>query len=127
MYQEITIVGNVGREPRYRTLQSGQAVADFTVAVNKRRKNANGDQVEQTTWFDVTCWGKLAEIVDQYVTKGRQVLVVGEVAAEAWTDKNGEARASLKLTANVVKFLGGRGDEVAQSAGRVDELPEIPF
>jgi len=106
MYQLITVVGNVGRAPELRYLPDGTAVCDFTVAVNKRWVTASGAPEEKVTWFKVVCWRRLAETVNQYVTKGRQVLAAGEVEAEAWADKDGNARATLTLTARDVKFLG---------------------
>ena len=126
MYQYTVIVGNVGRDPEMRYTQGGQAVCDFSVAVNRRWTDKGGEQQEKVTWFRVTCWGKLAETVNEYVQKGRQVLVVGEVDASAWIGKDDEPRATLELTAREVKFLGNRDD----SGGIHDSQPvnhEIPF
>jgi len=109
-----------------RYTQGGQAVCDFSVAVNRRWTDKGGEQQEKVTWFRVTCWGKLAETVNEYVKKGRQVLVVGEVDASAWIGKDDEPRATLELTAREVKFLGNRDD----SGGIHDSQPvnhEIPF
>jgi single-strand DNA-binding protein len=109
MYQQVTIIGNVGRDPELRYLQNGVAVCDFSVAVNKRY-TSNNEQRDETTWFRVTCWRQLAETVNQYLSKGRQVMVVGEVKATAYQDKSGQPAATLELTAQTVKFLGGRGE-----------------
>ncbi len=108
MYQQITIIGNVGRDPEMRYTQGGVAVCDFSVAVNKRYTTAGGDQRDETTWFRVTCWRQLAETMGKYLTKGKQVMVVGEVTASAYTDKAGQPAATLEITANTVKFLGQR-------------------
>jgi single-strand DNA-binding protein len=111
MYQQITIVGNVGRDPELRFTPQGVAVCDFSVAVNRRFGGQNGAEPrEETTWFKVTCWRNLAETVSKYVRKGKQILVVGEIAASAYTDKSGQPAASLELTAQTVKFLGSRDD-----------------
>jgi single-strand DNA-binding protein len=113
MYQYTVIAGNVGRDPEMRYTQSGQAVCDFSVAVNRRwTDRQSNEQREKTTWFRVTAWGRLAETVNQYVTKGRQVLVTGEVDASAWTGNDGEPRATLELTARDIKFLGRRDDNM---------------
>lgn len=109
MYQQITIVGNVGRNPELRYTQSGVAVCDFSVAVNKVIGSGESRR-EQTTWFRVTCWRQLAEVVNQYLTRGRQVLVIGEVAVSAYQDRSGQPAASLEVTAREVKFLGNRSD-----------------
>lgn len=110
MYQQITVVGNVGREPEMRYTQGGVAVCDFSVAVNKKYETAAGEKRDETTWFRVTCWRQLAETMGKYLTKGKQVMVVGEVSASAYTAKDGHPAASLEITANVVKFLGQRTD-----------------
>jgi len=130
MYQYTVIVGNVGRDPELRYTPDGTAVCDFSVAVSQRW-TANGEQKEKTTWFRVTCWRQLAEVVNQYVTKGRQVLVTGEVDASAWVGDDGEPRAQLEITARDVKFLGQRGDadggQEAPGRGAQQKRGGIPF
>jgi len=108
MYQHVIIVGNLGRDPEMRYTPSGVPVTTFSVAVSKRWKGQDGEQHEKTTWFRVTAWRKLAELCNQYLSKGRQVLVEGEVDASAWMGQDNEPRASLELTAQNVRFLGSR-------------------
>ncbi|GAB4572763.1 MAG: hypothetical protein Kow0077_13140 [Anaerolineae bacterium] len=136
MYQYTVIVGNVGRDPELRYTPDGTAVCDFSVAVNRRWTAQDGSQQEKTTWFRVTCWRKLAETVNQYLSKGRQVLVVGEVDASAWLDGEGNPRATLELTAREVKFLGRRDDDFdagfeggagARGGRESSDLQDIPF
>lgn len=113
-YSKTIIVGHLGRAPETRYTPGGKNVTDFSVAVSKAWTDANGDKQEKTDWYKVTTWGKLAEICQQYLDKGRQVLVEGEVSASAWTDKEGNPRATLELNAREVRFLGGapsNGDE----------------
>ena len=111
MYQQITLVGNLGTDPELRYTPSGVPVANFSLAVNKRWTGQDGQRQEKTTWFRVTTWRKQAEICAQHLSKGRQVLVVGEVdEARPWTDNEGNQRASLEVTAHNVTFLGQRGD-----------------
>ena len=108
MYQQITIVGNLGRDPEMRYTADGTPVTNFSVAVSKKRK----DGEDKTWWFKVSCWRRLAETTNQYLKKGSPVLIVGEVDASAWTDRDGNAQASLELTAFDVKFLrGGQGGD----------------
>lgn len=140
MFQQTLIVGNVGRSPELRYLQNGVAVCDFSVAVN-RVYTANNERREETTWFKVTCWRQLAETVAQYLTTGRQVMVVGDVKASAYLDKSGQPAATLELTAREVKFLGqreggGGGDNGGGGGGRRYEeddfappgrVDDIPF
>lgn len=108
-YQYVMIIGNVGRSPELRYTQSGVAVADFSVAVN-RVWTQNGEKREEVTWFRVSCWRSLAETVNQYVHKGMLISVSGRVTASAYMGQDGEPRASLDLTADGVVFLGRRGD-----------------
>ncbi len=136
MYQRVVIVGNVGRDPEMRYTPNGVPVTSFTVAVNRRWTGQNGEAQEKTTWFRVTAWRKLAELCNQYLAKGRLVLVEGEVAASAWSGQDGQPRATLELTARNIRFLGGRGEQggagaPAADAGDAAEGPggedEIPF
>ena len=108
MYQNLTLIGNLGGDPIMRYTPSGVAVADFSLAVNRSWTGQDGQQQTKTIWFKVSCWNKLAETVTQYLTKGRLVLVVGEIEeARTYIDKNtGEARASLEVKASSVRFLG---------------------
>ncbi len=111
MYQRVVIVGNLGSDPEMRFTPSGVPVTSFSVAVNRRWTNSNGEPQEKTTWFRVTAWRKLAELCNQYLSKGRLVLVEGEVEANAWADSQGNPRATLELTARNVRFLGGRSSQ----------------
>jgi single-strand DNA-binding protein len=110
-FQKLIIVGRVGRDPEMRYTKSGVPVTSFSVAVDKRWNNQDGDQQEKTTWFRVTCWRKLAETAAQYLQKGKLILVEGEIDSSAYTDKqSGNARSSLEMTASNFRFLGGKGD-----------------
>jgi single-strand DNA-binding protein len=133
MYQKTIVVGHLGRDPEMRYTQSGVPVTSFSVATTRKWNSANGEQQEKTTWFRVTCWRKLAELTAQYLKKGRLVLVEGDIEASAFTDREGNARASLELTATNIKFLGGRGEggEGGGGAPGGEDFPvhedEIPF
>jgi single-strand DNA-binding protein len=109
MYQQLIIVGNLGRDPEMRYTPSGTPVTEFSMAVNRRYQNSQGEYVDNTTWYTVTCWRRLAETTYKYLKKGRQVMVVSDrIEADSWIDKNtGEARAKLKVTASDVRFLSG--------------------
>ena len=107
MYQQIVLIGNLGNDPELRYTPSGVPVASFNLAVKKSWTDAEGGKQEKTTWFRVTAWRKLAEIAGQHLVKGKQVLIVGEMEdARAFTDKEGNNRASLEVTAQTIKFLG---------------------
>ncbi len=121
MYQKIVIVGNLGSDPEMRFTPSGVPVTSFSVAVNRRWTDSNGELREKTTWFRVTAWRKLAEQCNQYLSKGRLVLVEGEIDASAWLDNQGQPRATLELTARNVRFLGGRQGDVTAGTTEVSE------
>lgn len=111
-WQQVIIVGNVGRDPEVRYLQNGQAVTNFSVAVTRKWNDRESDEKrEETTWFRVTCWRKLAEIAHQYVHKGTQIMVVGTIKASAYADKDGRPAVNLELTADNFQLLGGRDAE----------------
>jgi len=129
MYQSTVVVGHLGRDPEMRYTPDGTPVTSFSIATTRKWTNAEGQPQEKTTWFRVTAWRKLAETCNQYLTKGRLVLVEGTVDASAWTSKTtGEPRATLELRARTVRFLGGRGEkaEVPEEAAPAAE-EEIPF
>jgi single-strand DNA-binding protein len=109
MFQQITIAGRLGQNPELRYTPSGVPVATFSLATSKKFADASGNQQEKTVWFRVTAWRKQAETVGQYLTKGSKVLVVGEVEdARPFTDKAGNNRASLEVTANTIRFLDSK-------------------
>jgi len=111
MYQQIMLVGNLGNDPEMRYTPSGVPVTSFSLAVNKSWVAQDGQRQDKTIWFRVTAWRKQAETVSQYLTKGQRVLVMGEIEeARPYTDRDGNARASLEVTAQTIKFLGARGD-----------------
>ncbi|MFZ1267354.1 MAG: single-stranded DNA-binding protein, partial [Anaerolineae bacterium] len=110
MWQKITIVGNLGSDPDMRYTPSGVPVTSFSVAVNRKVKLQDGSLQDKTTWFRVTAWRQLAETCSQYLSKGRMVLIEGEVEASAYMAQDGTPRASLELTARDVRFLGNRTD-----------------
>ncbi len=115
-YQKTIVVGNVGRDPEMRYTPSGVPVTSFTVAANRRWTSQSGEQQEKTTWFRVTCWRKLAETAAQYLQKGKLILVEGDIEAQAYTDREGKARATLELTATNLQFLGARGEGAPEAA-----------
>lgn len=135
MYQQITLIGHVGTPPEMRYTPSGIAVTNFSLAVNRRWTNADGQAQEKTTWFRISAWKRQAEVVSQYVTKGSRIMVVGEVdEAQPWTDRDGLQRASIEITALEVKFLDGRNQDrdsgnVGNNVGKpaVPEAANIPF
>lgn len=102
------IIGHVGSEPEMRFTPSGKPVASFSVAVNNTFTTAAGEKKEQTEWFAITVWGKLAETCNQWLSKGKLVFVAGRVNLERWEAQDGGMRSKLALTAGKVLFLSGK-------------------
>lgn len=139
-WQQFIAVGNVGRDPNMRYTQSGVPVCDFSLAVTRRFGGRDGgEKQEKTTWVKVTCWRQQAEIANQYVRKGMQLMVVGTVEVSAYTDKGGQPAASLELTVDTFQMLGSRAERegMATSGGSSggdydypappDNVGDIPF
>ena len=122
-YQYTVIIGNVGGDPQTRYTQAGVAVCDFSVAVTRRWTDSAGAQQERTTWFRISAWRQLAETVNQYVHKGMQIMVAGEVDVSAYMGQDGQPRASLELTARDVQFLGRRADADEGGAEAGERFP----
>lgn len=139
MYQKVIIAGNLGGDPVMRYTADGTPVTTFSVATSERWSDREtGERRERTTWWRVTAWRKQAEICNEYLSKGRPVLVEGRITVDSetggpriWTGQDGQPRASLELTAQVVRFIGGRGDVAAGPAAPPDEVPtnedDMPF
>lgn len=107
-YNRVVLVGNLTRDPELRYIPSGTAVSEIGLAVNDRVKK--GDQwVDETTFVDVTLWGRTAEVANQYLTKGSNVLIEGRLKLDTW-EKDGQKRSKLRVVAEKMQMLGGRGE-----------------
>ncbi len=139
-YHTVILVGNLGRDPEMRYTPSGQAVTNFSVAVNENFTNSNGEKVDRTIWVRVSTWGKTAENCNQYLKKGRRVLVEGRLVADpstggprVWNRQDGTPSASFEVSAQTVRFLSSRGDDdggggAPSEPGSQTEAPDdIPF
>ncbi len=119
MYQQITLVGNLGQDPEMRYTASGVPVTNFSVATSRTWTGTDGQRQEKTVWFRVTAWRRLAETCNEYLSKGRRVLVVGEMEEpNIWTDQGGNTRADLQLTARDVHFLSTRSEAMDGGGGQ---------
>jgi single-strand DNA-binding protein len=107
---KIIVIGNLGRDPEMRYTASGQAVTSFSVASSRRYRTADGEQREETEWFNVSAFGRLSEICNQYLTRGQQVYIEGRLRGRSYSDRDGQPRYSLEITLNEMQMLGRRGD-----------------
>jgi len=115
-FNKVVLVGNVTRDPEVRYIASGTAVSDIGLAVNDRRKTATGEWVEETTFVDVTLWGRTAEVAGEYVTKGSPLLIEGRLKLDTW-EKDGKKNSKLRVVCERMQLLGGRG-EGARGGGK---------
>ena len=102
------IIGNLGRDPEMRYTPSGQAVTQFTVAVNRNYKDSQGERQEETEWFRVVVWGQQAEFAAEYLRKGNKVYVEGRIQTRQWEDQDGQKRYTTELVANTIQNLERR-------------------
>ena len=116
---KIIIIGNVGRDPEMRYTPSGDGVTSFSVASNRRYRTAAGEQREETMWFNVSAWGRLAETCNQYLTRGRQVYLEGTLSNRIYQGNDGQPRISNDVRLIDVQFLGQPGS----AGGMGDERP----
>lgn len=123
-FNQVTLMGNLTRDPELRTTPNGASVCSFSLALNRSYKNSEGNWTEATDYIDIVAWGPLGERVAQYLTKGRPALVSGRLQSRSW-EQDGNKRSKVEVVANDVTFLGGpgggstgapAGDDQAQSA-----------
>jgi single-strand DNA-binding protein len=106
MKNRVQLIGHVGNEPEIKTFEGGKVLANLTIATNDSYKNEKGEKVEQTEWHKVAAWGKTAEIIEKYVTKGKEIAIDGKLTHRSYEDKNGEKRYVTEVVANEVLLLG---------------------
>jgi single-strand DNA-binding protein len=107
-FNRVILVGNLTRDPELRYIPSGMAVTDVGLAVNDRRKNAQGEWVEDTTFVDVTLWGRTAEVASEYLGKGSSVLIEGRLKLDTW-EKDGKKNSKLRVVGERMQMLGAKG------------------
>ena len=105
MKNSVQLIGNVGQEPEIKTLETGRKLANITIATNDVYYKENGDKVEKTEWHRVTAWGKTAEIIEKYVTKGKEVAVEGKLTHRSYDDKEGNKRYITEVVINEILLL----------------------
>lgn len=111
MFNKITIIGNLGRDPEMRYTPSGSPVTNFSVATHRRYTTRDGEPREETEWFRVDAWDRLAEVANQYLRKGSLVYVEGRFSSRMYQGNDGQMRVSNDVRAVEIKFLGGRGQD----------------
>lgn len=135
---KIIVIGNLGRDPEMRYTASGQSVTSFSVATN-HRYTTGGEQREETDWFDVSAWGRLSELCNQYLSKGQQVYLEGRLHLDSYQGRDGQTRWVNRITLTDMQLLsraGGMGDqpppydvEMGRDAAGMpsDDIDDLPF
>ena len=123
---KVILVGNLGKDPEVRYLDSGVAVANFSLATTESYKNKEGERVNQTEWHNVVLWRGLAEIAEKYLKKGSSVYIEGKIKNRKWEDKDGNTRYNTEILADNMTMLGSKpspNSEQSESSNDIDDLP----
>jgi single-strand DNA-binding protein len=108
---KVQLIGNLGNTPEIKTLETGKKMARFSVATNEIYRNANGEKITDTQWHNLVVWGKMADIAEKYLAKGREVLIEGKIVNRSYNDKEGQKKYVTEIQVNELLLLGGRGNE----------------
>lgn len=136
---KVQLIGNVGKDPEMRYTANGSAITTFSLAVNRNFTGTDGERREETDWFDIVTWTKLAELCSQFLQKGRQAYVEGRLQTRSWEGQDGVKRYKTEVIAQTVLFLGGGGggqrgmeqqphyDDAPAAAGAGVDPDDLPF
>jgi len=114
---KVFLLGRLGKDPEVRFTQGGTTVANMTIATNERRPDGNGGWADATEWHRVVAFGKQADLVKQYLTKGREVFIEGSLRTRQWQDQQGQKRYSTEIVSRDIRFVGGRPGGSAGGGG----------
>ncbi len=129
---KVILIGNLGKDPELRRTQSGSSVVSFSLATTERWTDKNGAKQDKTEWHNIVAWGKLADLANQYLKKGRSAYIEGRITTNSWDDKDGNKRYRTEIVANQIQFLGSPGAssngggnyEPAQNSSAPSMVPE---
>lgn len=107
---KVILIGNLGKDPELRKTTNGNSVASFSLATTERWSDKSGERQDKTEWHNIVAWGKLGELANQYLKKGRSAYVEGRLTTRTWDDKDGKKNYKTEVIANQIQFLGGSGD-----------------
>ena len=104
---KVQLIGNLGNAPEVKNTENGKKLVRFSLATNESYRNANGEKVTETTWHNLVAWGKVADIAEKYLTKGKEVAIEGKLVNHSYTDKDGIKRYSTEVQVNEILMFGG--------------------
>ncbi len=116
-FNAVMVMGRLVRDPELKYSQNGLPVCNMRLAANRKYRKADGTPGESTLFVDVNAWRRLAELCSQYLKKGREVFVAGQLVQSQWTDKNGQKQSRIRITANSVEFIGAPKETAEAVAG----------
>ena len=122
---KVILLGRLGQDPEIKYTPSGAAVCNFSVATSENWQDKSGQRQERTEWHRIVVWGKLAELCNQYLSKGRQAYIEGRLQTRSWDDKNGQKRYTTEINAATVQFIGGQAS-AGQSSDRYSQESAAP-
>lgn len=106
----VQLIGRLGQDPEIKTLEKGQKVANFTLATNDNYIGKDGNKVEETQWHRLVVWGKLTDICEKYLKKGKEIAIEGKLTYRTWNDKEGNQRNTTEIVVNEILLLGGNNE-----------------
>ena len=123
---KIILIGNLGKDPELRYTPNGQAVVNFSIATAERWADKNGQSQDRTEWHNITVWGKLGVLANQYLRKGSRAYIEGKITTQHWNDKDGTDKYKTVIVANTIQFLDNKpNSNIAQTQS--DKFQENPF
>lgn len=128
----VQLMGNVGKDPEGKYTNSGKKVVSFSIAVNNSYKTQSGETRKETEWFNVEVWGKLGDVIQEYVHKGSQLYVEGRLKTDRFEDKSGDVKYYTKVVMSTFQFLGSNGSNSshqteAEASAELPDEDNIPF
>ena len=123
---KVILVGNVGKDPEVRHLESGNQVANFSIATTEKYKNKSGEMVSNTEWHNIVVWRGLAKVVEDYVKKGAQLYIEGKITTRSWDDRDGNKRYTTEIVADNLQMLGRRGDDTGSAQPSAPQQEKQP-
>jgi|TARA_B110000263_G_scaffold938_1_gene772 single-strand DNA-binding protein len=123
---KVILIGNLGKDPEVRYLDSGVAVANFSLATTESYKNKEGERVSQTEWHNIVLWRGLAEVAEKWLKKGSSVYIEGKIRSRKWEDKEGNTRYTTEILADNMTMLGKKEDSSAEKTETTPEQESIP-
>lgn len=123
---KVILIGNVGKDPLVKHLESGTVTASFTLATSEKYKDRNGTLQTNTEWHNIVCWRSLAEIAEKYIRKGSQIYVEGKLQSRSWKDQNDQERNTIEIIASSIVLLGKRPESETGTSGYNTSEREAP-